>query len=94
MNENKQRTLDDIQKGDMVIDSQGIEKIVSGRIEDIVFLSYKTYYSFTCPPVFYGGGGVFTTNTAVSLIDQLKEEGYTIKPPTPTKWEPKEEAGL
>lgn len=65
-----EKTLDDLEKGDKVISPEKLERFVIERVGRILFLSAHL------DPDQYS----FTTS-----IEDLKEEGYTLKSPTPPK---------
>jgi hypothetical protein len=69
------KTLDQIQKGDVVVNEDGDERTVLARVEDIVCLS--DFESTSVANDWY-------------TIEELKNNGHTLKPTPQPKWEPKD----
>jgi hypothetical protein len=58
-----EKTMQDLQKGDVLLDNDGNKVTVLGRLEDLVFVS---------------NGGLPTITGGWYLVDELPGEGYTL----------------
>jgi len=67
LDDNTKRTLDDVEYGDILVDSDGKEHKVLARINDIVFFSLSND---------------FNSCTGFDCIEEIKKDGYTLKQPS------------
>jgi hypothetical protein len=67
LDDNTEKTIDDVQYGDILVDPDGDERRVLGRLNELVFLSY--YNNFDKP------GDNYT-------ITELKDGDFTLKQPS------------
>jgi hypothetical protein len=72
----EERTLDSLQKGDVVVDLDGDERMVYAADNGYVVVSMLNVFD--------------QVNTNVWELEHLKSTGYTLKPTPQPKWEPKE----